>query len=313
MLFMDNASRREFLKKALALAGGMITAGAAFPSRLFSAPVSVNGSALSVVKGKDLSRNTIEAMVKTAFRDLGGVGRFVRKGMTVVIKPNIGWNSTPEMAHNTNPDLVAAVARMCVEAGAKVRVLDRSVNAARLTYRRSGIQEAAERAGAKVVQMDDDKFRKTAVPRALSHETLQVYEDVLKADVFINMPIAKHHSLSTLTMAMKNLMGVLGGNRGFFHFDIDRSIVDFNKAVKSHLVILDATRILTAHGPNGGTVRDVKELRTIVAGINPVTVDAYAATFFGIRPDSLGYLALAAKEGMGEIDPARMTVLQRSI
>jgi len=244
---------------------------------------------------------------------MGGIGRFIKRGMKVVIKPNIGWISPPEKAHNTNPDLVETVVRMCVDAGARVSLFDRSVNTAQLTYPRSGIAEAARRAGARVSHIDDRKFSEVPVQGALAFRTLPVYEEILDADFLINMPIAKHHSISTLTLAMKNLMGVLGGNRGIYHGEMHKSIVDFNKAIKSHLVILDATRILTAHGPSGGTPKDVKELRTIVMGTNPVTVDAFAATLFDINPRSLGFLANASREGMGVIDVSRMNLIRRNV
>jgi uncharacterized protein (DUF362 family) len=313
MFFNGAFGRKQLLARAAGFLGTIEGANLIAPWRaLFGVPVKAGGSTIYVIRGKDLSKSSIDAMAAAGFREMGGISAFVRKGMKVVIKPNIGWNSPPEKAHNTNPDLVEAVARMCVQAGASVSVFDRSVNSAQLTYPRSGIEAAAKRAGAKVSHIDDRKFRDVAVPRALLFKTLPVYEEILKADLLINMPIAKHHSLSTLTLAMKNLMGVLGGSRGIYHGDMHKSIVDFNKAIKSHLVILDATRILTDHGPNGGTARDVRELRTVVFGTNPVTVDAYAATFFNINPRSLGFLALAAREGMGVIDVGSMNLVQKN-
>ncbi len=314
MNFTTPLNRRNFLSRLFGFIAASAGAEFLLPLRkLIGAPVAVKGSTIYVLKGKDLAKSTIDAMVSSGFREMGGIGRFIKRGMKVVIKPNIGWNSGPETAHNTNPDLIDAVTRLCIKAGASVKIFDRSVNNAMLTYARSGIEKAAKRAGADVSHIDERKFRTVPVPGALAHKTLPVYEDFLKADFVINMPIAKHHSLSTLTMAMKNLMGVIGGNRGIYHGDIHKSIVDFNKAAKSDLVILDATRILTDHGPNGGTAKDVKELRTIVMGTNPVTVDAYTATFFNIQPESLGYLALASRENMGEINVGSIKVVKRNV
>lgn len=306
-------NRKQLLARMSGLLAGLVAAHSIEPfKKLFAVPVKAGGSTIYIIKGKDLSKSTIEGMVRTGFREMGGINRFIKRGMKVVIKPNIGWNSAPEKAHNTNPDLVAAVVRMCVDAGARVSLFDRSVNTAQLTYPRSGIAEAARRAGARVSHIDERKFREVPVPGALAFKTLPIYEEILDADFLINMPIAKHHSISTLTLAMKNLMGVLGGNRGIYHGEMHKSIVDFNKVVKSHLVILDATRILTAHGPSGGTLKDVKELRTIVMGTNPVTVDAYAATLFDINPRSLGFLVNASREGMGVIDVGRMNLIRRN-
>ena len=306
--------RRDFLKRTLAVVAGILTGGISGSFvRKVSAQNRPDGSTIAVITGKSLTRESIFSMVDSGFRQMGGIERFITRGMKVVIKPNIGWNSTPEMAHNTNPDLVEAVARRCIQSGAKVTIFDRSVNTARMTYRRSGIQQAAQNAGASIEFIDSGPYRDVKVPGGLYVSSLPVYTGMLEADFIINMPIAKHHSSSQLTLAMKNLMGVIGGNRGYYHGNIHSSIVDFAKTVRSDLVILDATRILTAHGPNGGTAADIKELRTIVMGTNPVTVDAYATTFFNMQPSSLGFLRLAAREGMGEIDIARMKILRAAV
>lgn len=316
MNFHLKLPRRDFIRATAGLLAGYILLPlitGKFRKLYAAAPMPLTGDSLFVVQGNDISKDTIFRMIEKGFAGIGDVGRFVKKGMNVVIKPNIGWNSSPEMPHNTNPYMVEAVARTCVRAGARVTIFDRSVNSARLTYRASGIRQAAENAGADIVFVDDRKFRTVRVPGALLHSTLHVYEDILNADCVINMPVAKHHSSSTLTLSMKNLMGVLGGNRGIYHGDIHSSIVDFNKAIKAHLVIMDATRILLRHGPNGGTQRDVRETKTIVFGTNPVTVDAFTATLFGMKPRDLMFLALASKEGMGEIDTSRMKITRASV
>lgn len=302
-------NRKSFIKRSLLLVGGFIGGHLLSPYRmLMGAPAGSTDRTVIVVRGADLARERIERMVESGFNAMGGIGRFIKPGMKVVIKPNIAWNSGPERAHNTNPDLVAAVTRMCVRRGARVKVFDRSVSSAQLTYTSSGIAEAARKAGASVEYIDSRKFREVKVPGGLYNRTLSVYDDMLTADFVINIPIAKTHSSSTLTLGMKNLMGVLGGNRGFFHGDIHHSIVDFAKAIRVDLTILDATRILTAHGPNGGSLRDVKELRTIVFGTGIVSVDAFGATLFNMRPDSLDFLSIAAREKMGEINTSRMNI-----
>ncbi|TAL39659.1 MAG: DUF362 domain-containing protein [Spirochaetes bacterium] len=310
---MGGHSRRGFLVRACAVVAGMLLGGYVRPPARAVWAARENGSTIAVIKGNDLSAAVINRMVDEGFEALGGVGRFIKPDMNVVIKPNIGWNSPPERAHNTNPDLVEAVARLCIAQGARVKIFDRSVNTPQLCYRRSGIAQAAKNAGADISYMDDNKYFKLAVPSGLVYKSLPVYGDIMDADFLINMPIAKHHGSSTLTLSMKNLMGVLGGERGLYHWDLHPAIVDFNKAVKSDLVILDATRILTAHGPNGGEAADIRETKTIVMGTNPVTVDAWAVTLFGMQPGAIGYLALAGREGMGEINPAAMNVISRSV
>ena len=303
--------RRDFMAKMLGLATGFLAGGFSRPIfRTLGAQNRIEGSTIAVITSRSLSADAIMSMVESGFRRIGGIERFIKKGMKVMIKPNIGWNSTPEMAHNTNPDLVEAVARMCIRRGAAVTIFDRSVNSSRMTYRRSGILQAAHNAGASIEYLDSGKYRDVRVPGGLYVDSLPVYTGILDADFVINMPIAKHHSSSRLTLSMKNLMGVIGGNRGYYHGDIHSSIVDFARTVKSDLVILDATRILTAHGPNGGTAADVKEPRTIVMGTNPVTVDAFAATLFNIQPSSRGSLKSAARGGMGELNIDKMKIMR---
>ncbi len=269
---------------------------------------------LIILKAKSITAQNIYAMVEQGFKEMGGIERFVKKGMYVVIKPNIGFNSLPERAHTTNPMLVEAVAAMCKKAGATVAIMDRPVHNARLCYRSSGIEEIAKKVGVDCVYMDRDKFKTVKVPGGINLDTLDVYGDILEADCIINMPIAKHHSAADLTLSMKNLMGVIGGNRGYYHINLHRNIVDFNKAVKVHLIILDGLRILTKHGPLSGTPADIKKTKTVIFGTNPVIVDAYAAKhLFGIEPSSISYLNLAAQSGMGNINVGAYSTITRTV
>ncbi len=306
-------TRREVLSGFLKSAFGIMLGSIAVPLMNLFGRSADSSKTVVVIKGKDLSKESLERMVKKGFDTLGGIDRFIKKGMKVVIKPNIGFNSRPEQAHTTNPDLVETVARMCIRRGADVTIFDRPVNSAPLCYRRSGMIQAARNSGADIEYIDERKFREVRIKNPLNLKTLLVYEDMLKADFVINMPIAKDHGSATLTMAMKNLMGVIGGRRGWFHINLHKNIVDFNKAIPVDLIILDATRILTDHGPNAGTPADIKEKRTLVMGTNPVTVDAYTAGFFNMRPHRVEYLRLAARENMGEINTSRMNIIKRTV
>ncbi len=293
-------SRKKFISSLIHTSGLFVLTSLTGIKKVFGVEKTAD---VVVIKTEVLTEKSIYAMVHKGFDEMGGINKFVKRGNKVIIKPNIGFNSTPERAHTTNPVLVEAVASMCKKAGAHVTIMDRPVHNARMCYRSSGIEDAAKKAGADIVYMHREKFKKVSVPGGLNLDTLDVYEDILEADVIINMPIAKHHSAAELTLAMKNLMGVIGGNRGFYHINLHRNIVDFNKAVKVNLVILDGLRILTQHGPSSGTPEDIKEARTVIFGTNPVMVDAYAAKhLFGIEPSSIGYLNLAAQSGMGSIN-----------
>ena len=180
------------------------------------------------------------------------MGRFVSKGNVVFVKPNIAWDRRPEQAACTNPDVVAALVEMCFQAGAKrVAVSDNPCNSAQRTFPRSGIQSAAEKAGAQCYFMDERKFRKMAINGARVLKEWEIYRDVVEADRVINVGIVKQHSLTGAVLGMKNLMGVAGGARNRFHQDIANTVADLAGFIKPQLVVLDAVRVLAANGPDG--------------------------------------------------------------
>jgi uncharacterized protein (DUF362 family) len=304
-------NRREFCLKTVK--SGLWGAGLFLLGRL-GWPLRAGASSsadLAAVKGGPA------AAARRAVELLGGMGSFVKKGQTVVVKPNIGWDRTPEQAANTNPEVVATLVRMALEAGAgEVLVFDRTCNDERLCYRRSGIKDAVEGIGDRRVKLfhpDRRKYVDVAIPRGEALREWNFYEDAVRSDVFINVPVAKHHSLSGLTMGMKNIMGVIGGNRGQIHTGFDDKIVDINLARPSHLTVLDATRILVAHGPQGGRLEDVREPRTVVAGRDIVAVDAYGTRFFGLEPKDIGHIRRAAERGLGVMDLGKVKIREESL
>lgn len=257
-----------------------------------------------------IARNGTPAqMVRKVIEMLGGMSRFIKKGQSVIIKPNIGWDRRPEQAANTNPEVVIEVIKLCQEAGAsKITVFDRSTSVATRAYKNSGIEEAAEKAGAKVRHVLESRFKTLPIPQGKVIKSWLFYQDVLEADVLINIPIAKHHSLCKATLGMKNLMGVLGGDRGQLHHQFPEKITDINTIIKPQLNILDAVRILIRNGPQSGNLDDVKTMNTIVAGTNIVAVDAFGATLFGLRPIELDFLRDANQRGLGEIDLSKLKI-----
>ncbi len=247
-------------------------------------------------------------IVKAAIDAMGGIKKFISRGDIVVIKPNIGWDRTPEQAGNTNPDVVAAVVKLCFEAGAKkVKVFDRPVNDPRRCYVQSGIAPAVTALGAEADYVDDRKFKDMDI-NGQALKSWPLYTDIFEADKVINIPIAKHHSLAKLTMSMKNWMGVMGGSRRQIHQKLDESLVDLSTKIKPTLTILDAVRILTANGPQGGSLADVKKLDTIIVGVDQVAIDSYGATLFGMKGSDLGYVRLAEKLGLGKMDLSKVKI-----
>jgi len=246
------------------------------------------------------------ALVDAAIAALGGMGKYVSDGNKVLIKPNMGWDRAPELAANTNPQVVARLIELCLEAGAKrVTVMDRTCNDARRCYANSGIEEAAKAAGARVQHVDDGRVQRIDLGGDVLDEW-DVYDEMMDVDVRINAPGAKHHSLSRVTLGMKNWMGSVGGNRSRMHQHIHRSVVDLAAFFKPALTVLDAYRVLERNGPTGGNPADVRLARTLCASADPVAVDTFGASLFGIGPDDLRSLSLGEERGLGKRDLAQL-------
>jgi len=252
-------------------------------------------------------------LVQKAIDDIGGMSRFVSAADTVLIKPNIAWDRSAEEAATTNPDVVAELVRLCLAAGARaVIVSDISCNDAESCFARSGIADAARLAGAEVVLPHTRNMRQVDLKGA----TLGVWpvlEPFLDATRVINVPIAKHHSLTGVTLAMKNWYGIIGGNRGRLHQRIDESIVDLAAFARPTLTVLDANRVLMRNGPTGGGVDNVEQRNTVIVSTDQVAVDAYAAkAWWNLDVSRLRFLRLAEERGLGKTDFAslRTHVLQ---
>lgn len=246
-------------------------------------------------------------LVQTALKELGGMPRFVSRGDVVLVKPNIGWDRTPEQAANTNPDVVAEIVRQCWQAGAKkVTVTDVSCNDPRRCFQRSGIADAARREGAEVVLPDPDKFKDVEIQGDVL-KTWQIFEPFLIADKIINVPIAKHHSLTGTTLGMKNWYGMLGGNRSQLHQNVHESLADLADFIRPTLTVIDAYRVLIRNGPTGGSLEDVLLKKALVAGTDPVAIDAYVAkAYWDLDPEALPYLKFASQKGLGTSDFAKV-------
>ena len=249
------------------------------------------------------------AITKAAVETLGGMGRFVKPGSRVVIKPNLAFPNKPEYAATANPEVVGTLVALCMAAGAgSVTVFDNPVSSPSVVYDVTGIKDAVEKAGGKVVVMSRLKFVDTAIPNGKAIKKWPIYEDVLKADVLIDVPIAKHHNLAGLTMGIKNLMGAIGGDRSNIHSNIGQSLADLASAIPVHLTVIDAVRILVRNGPTGGNLRDVEQRDTIIASSDIVAADAYGATLFGKTGADLAYIKTADAMGLGKMDYKQLGV-----
>jgi uncharacterized protein (DUF362 family) len=267
-------------------------------TRRFAVPADVRHPEMVVAQGEDP-----RALVRKALAGLGGVQRFISRGDVVVIKPNIAWDRTPEQAANTNPLAVAEMVRQCLDAGArKVIVTDVSCNEPHRCFERSGIARAAGAEGAQVVLPEERLFHRVNLRGEVLGEW-PVLEPFIAADKMINFPVAKSHSLTGVTLGMKNWYGILGGARNRLHQRIHESLADLADAMRPTLTLVDAYRVLIRNGPTGGSFADVLLKKTLVAGTDPVALDAYLAkAYWNIEPRQLRYLRLAQERGLGKLD-----------
>ncbi len=302
-LLQRQISRQRFLKLF-----GILIASAAlsrfFTRFAFAKPVVANGRPKKNIKGlHDLVE--VEAQdaykgTRKAIEALGGIERFVKKGQTVAIKPNMAWDRTPEYAANTNPQVIAAVIDLCKTAGAKrINVFDVTCNDDKLTYDKSGIAAIARQHGAQVFFTEEWNMVEAHFPYDSPMEKWPIVREAVTCDVFINVPVCKHHGLTRLTLSMKNLMGVCGGSRGTMHFNIGRKLVDLTDFISPELTVIDATRVLLRNGPTGGDLADVKVLNKIIAGTDPTLIDSYAARLMDVDPLDLSYIKHAVERSFG--------------
>lgn len=241
------------------------------------------------------------AALRSALAAAGGLA-FIRPGSRVVLKPNAAWSRTPAQAANTDPRLLAAMIQLCREAGAgKITVFEHTIDRpAAQVLAVSGIGAAARQGGAELIYgATEGDFAPIEVPRGKMMKQDTLARAVLEADVFINMPKAKHHSQTQLTLGLKNLMGV-NFNRQAWHSgpDLAQYIADYASAVAVDLTVMDASRILLTNGPKGpGRTREPEE---VIVSFDPVAADAYACGLFDLEPSSVGYIGKAAELGLGE-------------
>ncbi len=286
------------LSAALTSCKGPEAAAPEAPVRVEPSPVGSNAY-LAVARGLEPREIT-----RAALAALGGIGRFVKSGADVIIKPNICVDyRTFEYGATTNPEVVAALVELCLGAGAKrVRVMDKPFSGSpENAYARSGIEDAVRAAGGTLELMNKAKFRKTNILAGRDIASVEVYQDILTADVLIDVPVAKHHSLARLSLAGKNLFGVIS-RPSQMHANLGQRTADLVSLVRPTLTVVDAVRTLMANGPTGGNLDDVRLTNTVIASHDIVAADAYAATLFDLSGAQIGYVKSAAEMGLGTLD-----------
>ncbi len=313
MKFGQAIIRREFIRKFLQWSGYVTLAGAARLS-LFEMPEARATAANKkfIIEGiGQTDAFSIIDLVKKVFEAAGGMRRFVSNGDVVVIKPNISWAKPPHLAATTNPEVLQGVVELCQEAGAKkVRIADNTIDNAKFCFSVSGAAAVSKKTGADLIYPSSSLMREMKL-QGHRLDVWPVFLPLVEADKVINLPVAKDHILSSLTLGMKNWFGAIGGRRGSLHGDIHPNIVDLAQFFKPSITLIDATRIMTKNGPSGGSTSDIVKKNTLILSDDPVAADAKASLLFGKRPQDIGYIRLAKKWGLGTHDFSKL--LQKKI
>ena len=300
--------RRDFITKSI---GAGIAAGAGFTflsleeafGNYISNPQAVY-DLVAVMGGEP------EAMFEKGIADLGGMKNFVKAGQMVVVKPNIGWDRTPEFGANTHPGLVSKIVKDCLAAGAKdVFVFDNTCDNWQRAYATSGIEKAAKDAGAKVITgSNQGNYKDVTIPRGKSLKAAKVHEKIMECDVFINVPVLKHHGGAQISIAMKNLMGIVW-DRGFWHNnDLQQCIADMVTYRKPDLNIIDGYRVMKRNGPKGVSVNDASLEKALIISADIVAADAAATRIFGSEPESIAHIRIGNEMGLGVMDLSKLNI-----
>lgn len=299
-------NRRDFLRSGILASASLSIPGVfgnTFARSSVTAPPTYD---LVAIKGGEP-----ETMFDEAIKHLGGLKTFVKKNQKVLVKPNIGWDTSPERAANTNPKLVARVIKHCFDAGAKeVYVFDHTCDDWKRSYSNSGIEKAAKDAGAAVVPGNSESYyQEVSINFGKTLTKAKVHELVLDTDVFINMPVCKNHASTKLSLSMKNMMGVVW-DRGYWHRnDLNQCIADYcTYTKKPQLNIIDAYAVMKQNGPRGVSVADVVTMKSQIISTDIVAADAAAAKLFGLEPDTIQHIMIADGMKIGKMDLSALKI-----
>ncbi|MBU0990505.1 MAG: DUF362 domain-containing protein [Proteobacteria bacterium] len=305
-------TRREAIRKGLIISGSVLLAGTLGRPDLKS-PVALAEQKKGgfVVEGVGKAEGySVAELTKRVFDAAGGMQQFVSKGDVVVVKPNISWARAPNLAATTNPEVLEAVIKLAFNAGAKkVRIVDNTIHDARRCFALSGAGMVAKKTGADLIYPRSSLMRDMKI-QGHRLDVWPVFTPVIEADKVINIPVAKVHTLSKLTLGMKNWIGGVGGRRNALHQDIHQTIVDLAQFFKPSVTLIDAIRVMVKNGPSGGSESDVAVMNRLILSNDPVAADAKGAGLFQIPPQSIGFILLAEKRGLGTSDLTKLNQQQ---
>jgi len=311
-------SRRRFLKKIKDILEGTIFTFVMFPifAELAEAADKSGFDMIALKGGKGP-----DDLFKQGIAYLGGMSRFVKKGQSVLIKPNIGWDRSPEYGANTDPALIGAIVKECFNAGAStVYVLDHTCDSWQSCYKNSRIEEYAKNSGAKTVPANSkDYYVNTPIPRGKILKEALVHKLFIESDVVINVPVLKHHSSTGITASMKNFMGVVWDRSEWHRKDLHQCIADFATLRKPDLCILDGWNVMVKNGPRGYSASDTVKFEYLFISTDPVAIDSAGASVLikagaiSGKAEDIRYIKLAKGYGIGRTDLDRMNIKRVTI
>jgi uncharacterized protein (DUF362 family) len=292
---------------------------AAFAAQTPEPSVPPDWPSAAVVQGTN--DDSASVLLKTALEAVGGIGRFVKPGQTVCIKPNCTWDYPPNTASSTDPELLRAVILAVQAAGARrVIVLDHpTISSAAECLEVSGIGKVLDSLKVDKVFPDRtlasaDTYKLIDLPKGKSYQKMSVIKAATEADVRINMAVAKSHVVLPVTLCLKHMMGFLESPPAL-HAYLEQGVTDINteSSIHASLHILEAIRV-RLKGMAAGFETDVtnprlvKRFNQVAVGTDPVLIDAYACiNYFGRQPKEIRYIKLAGEQGLGELDVKKAT------
>ncbi len=268
------------------------------------------GQRMSIVRG-NIRSETLELALKS----IGGIQAFIKKGDRVLLKVNAAFASPPMLNATTHPEMVSALTRLCLKAGAaSVTVTDNPINDPASCFRLTGIEQAARSAGATVAFPQKEFFKPFSLAEAqLIRHWPVLYDPLSRIDKIIGTAPVKDHHRSGASMIMKNWYGLLGGRRNIFHQDIHTIIKELAMMIKPTLVVLDGTTTMMRNGPTGGSLSDLKETHTMIVSTDQVAADAFGATLLGKTVDELAFIKKAEAMKLGTADFQSLNPVMESI
>lgn len=254
------------------------------------------------------------AMLERALTALGGLGAFIKPGDRVLLKVNAAFATSSALGATTHPDLVAAMADLCLKAGAaSVALTDNPIHSPESCFALTGIAEAAAKSGARVILPNENLFAPVSVPPSGNIGGRLIRDWPALAGAFKGVtklialsPVKDHHRAGA-SMTLKNFYGFLGGRRNVFHQDINGIIAELALLVRPTLCVLDGVTVMLTNGPTGGSLSDLKAMHVLAVTTDPVAADAFGMELLGRAVTEAPYIKLAETAGAGNADYKSLT------